>query len=189
MNNVAETVHACLCRRRSEIWHDRHHLHHRRPDPRPPRAVGGMNESGRFRDRPRLFTDLSESARTDSCRYRVLSQRRRDPRQRLQGRHLQAALETRVRRVADAFLAAFPRNTAPSSSHRAQAPMRHRAIFDHVGVVLTRSRNCLGEPYAHWGGMSRRPWRHCKKAIVEISARRRQPCCAIVGLHGRPPLV
>jgi dihydroneopterin aldolase len=87
-----------------------------------------------------LFTDLSESSRTDKLADTVsysnvvatATAAFKDVNYKL--------LERAAGAVADAVLAAFPRIRAVKVTvHKPHAPIA--AIFDDVGVVLTRSRN------------------------------------------------
>jgi 7,8-dihydroneopterin aldolase/epimerase/oxygenase len=87
-----------------------------------------------------LFTDLSESSRTDKLADTVsysnvvatATAAFKDVNYKL--------LERAAGAVADAILAAFPRIRAVKVTvHKPHAPIA--AIFDDVGVVLTRNRN------------------------------------------------
>jgi dihydroneopterin aldolase len=87
-----------------------------------------------------LFTDLSESSRTDRLADTVsysnvvatATAAFKDVNYKL--------LERAAGAVADAILAAFPRIRAVKVTvHKPHAPIA--AIFDDVGVILTRNRN------------------------------------------------
>ena len=76
-----------------------------------------------------LFTDLSDSSRSDRLAATAAF---RDKNYKL--------LERAAGAVADAILAAFPRIRAVKVTvHKPHAPIA--AIFDDVGVVLTRNRH------------------------------------------------